>query len=96
MNNQISESIFDDGKVIIPLAEVSHIERPQRNNKTGAINIIFKHSRWADDARGFEPNVSMQSGEDFLKAWCFYRHEVDGVNLSEEGGIVEKMKEIWK
>lgn len=96
MPKDISESIFDNGKVIIPFAEVSHIERPQINNTTNAINVIFKHSRWVNDERGFEPNVFIQSGDEFIKCWCFYRREVEGIDATFPGGIAEQMKEIWK
>lgn len=95
MNSKVSESIFDDGKIIIPFAEVSHIERHQRNNTTNAINVIFKHSRWANDERGFEPNVPLLHGEEFLKSWCRYRHEVEGLG-DVDSGVSEQLKEIWK
>jgi len=81
MNTKVSESIFDNGSVIIPMAEVSHIERDQRPDYKGAIRIIFKHSRWVNEHNSWEPMVYILQDDvpEFIKAWCFYRSEIDAI-----------------
>lgn len=92
----ITESIYDNGKVIIPMAEISHIERDQRESYKGGVTIIFKHSKW-DDTSEWVPAIFILPKEapDFLKSWCIYRSEIEGIK-QDENSISEQMKEIWK
>lgn len=88
METKISESIWSNGKYVIPMAEVSHIEYDQRNNYKKCAYIIFKHSKFANESDvTFSPNAWLDENEtrDFLKDWCYYRSEVE--ELRKEAGI---------
>lgn len=82
--NKVSESIFSNKNIIIPLAEVMFIEKHFYGNPSeyGGIKIIFKGTRWDMEADTWSNNayLSNHEGEDkkFLKAWCYYRHEIEG------------------
>lgn len=72
----ISESIFDGKNVIVPMADVNHIEK-----RDGGILVIMNGTRWnfvndTWDGGVWIGEVDDQSKE-FLKSWCYYRYEVD-------------------
>ena len=72
----VTETIFN-GKNIIPMDEVSHIERDGRKGYEDGISIIFKHSTW--NYEGYYEPIVYLSGEEaakFLSCWCHYRGEV--------------------
>lgn len=79
---QVTESIFSGKRIVIPMAEVSHIE----NYKSKAIRIIFKHSSSSNEGGGLEPVAYLieDEAEGFLKAWCQYRHELEKETLIPE------------
>jgi hypothetical protein len=81
MDNKVSESIWDNGKVIIPMAEVSHIERDQRKNWEGGVNVVFKHSKWNTEGEFYDPTVFLpkEDAQQFISDWCYYRKEVEGL-----------------
>ena len=84
---KVTESIFDGKTVIIPMADVQHIQKIN-----GGISIITKHTTWNYKAIGWENDIfiSNKDGEDkqFLKAWCKYRSEIESLDkpdsLSDE------------
>lgn len=81
----VSESIWYDGHYLIPMAEVSHIEKDRRIEFAGNASVIFKHSKWNDDNQAFEPSVYLQ-GEAALKftsAYCEYRRELEFETIKE-------------
>jgi hypothetical protein len=58
----VTESIWANGTVIIPMAEVSHIEKDEANhNHLGGWWIIFKHSKTSEHPKfkrqPLEPNI---------------------------------------
>ena len=83
-----SETIYSDGDVIIPMVDVQHIERKYHScdllngTKKGdfmGISIITRHTRWDMDADCWANNIWIgEKAEDFIKAWCYFRYEVDG------------------
>jgi hypothetical protein len=85
---KVTESIWDGKNTIIPLAEVSHIEKlNDANNTTGRIMVIFKHSKWNNENQAFEPSVYLDStwnSEGFLSDWCRYRSELEHDTLISE------------
>jgi len=90
--NKVSESIWSSKDVVIPMAEVGHIEKIY--HKSGSVDgkikkgdlsgilVIMKHTAWdmvADTWNGgvWISNIDSKA-QQFLKDWCFYRYEVEG------------------
>ena len=73
----VTETIYEGRSVIIPLDEVSHIEKDIREGYKGGISIVFKHSTWNNGGYS-EPIVYLHEEEaaKFLSCWCHYRKEV--------------------
>jgi hypothetical protein len=84
MNNQISESIFSNGRVTIPMMDVSHIEHLQHLNKPNGISLIMKNTHWDVSASTWANDVYLYEHEkqDFLSAWCRFRSEYEAALLS--------------
>lgn len=92
---QVTESIFSGLCFVIPLADVSHIERhwyPKdkdrtKNNYRG-LTIVTKHTTWSQECDTYANSAYIPNGdeaESFLKAWCRYRAELEAetiVNIS--------------
>ena len=79
---KVSESIYASNRLIIPLADVQHIE-PVRNNRTRiGIQIITKHTKWNNtDSMDCWENAAYlpeEEADEFLRAFCTYRHELEG------------------
>lgn len=74
--SKISESIFDDGNVIIPMAEVQHIER----RGAGNLMVVMKSSTWNKDTDDYNNAVYLPASQaqNFKAAWCHYRAELEG------------------
>jgi hypothetical protein len=80
--NNVTESIFDNGKVLIPMADVSHIEyqtHPQIG-KNG-IFVITKHTRYDMQADTWANPVYIheEDKESFVSAYCKYRNELEQI-----------------
>ncbi len=84
----VNESIFSDGKVVIPMADVQHIEKQYHSvdlvngTKKGDLMgscVITKHTRWDMEADTWANNIylSAEQTASFLSAWCTYRHELE-------------------
>ncbi len=80
---KVTESIWSNEDNVIPMAEVSHIEklRDAYSIENGQIRIVFKHSNWNENTQCHEPSIPMQGekAKSFLKYWCIYRSEVEGL-----------------
>ena len=85
-----SETIYSDGDVIIPMADVQHIEKRYHSSdlvngaKKGdlmGIIVITRHTRWDMDADCWANNIWIGSdkAEIFIQAWCYFRYEIDGI-----------------
>lgn len=79
----VTESIYS-GSVIVPLADVQHIEKWDKHTIPG-IMVVTKHTRWDCDhdvwANGIwisEPEASA-----FRSAWCRYRSELEADTLMD-------------
>jgi hypothetical protein len=93
---QISESIFSDKNVIIPMADVQHIERHfyNYNSADGTVKkgdicgcfIITKHTKWNFENDTWENAIylSKECMDSFMKAWCYYRYEYEGLKNKEK------------
>ena len=85
----ISESIFDGETAVIPMADVQHIEKhwysgddtPRTKDNYKGILVITKHTRWDMEADTWSNNVYLgrKEADEFLKAWCRYRNELENV-----------------
>ena len=79
MERKISESIFSNGKVIIPMADVQHIEKLKRDDKPNGLWLITKHTNWdyEMDMWNNPIYITEEDSQSFIDAWCFYRYEKD-------------------
>jgi len=74
--NKVSESIWSNEDLTIPMVEVSFIE-----SVTHGIQIVMKHSKWQDEYQHWSPMIVISNEEEakeFIRDWCFYRHEIEG------------------
>jgi len=78
---KVSESIWDNGKHVIPMAEISHLEIENSGNNRG-LWVVFKHSKINPQSKftmKMEPAIWL-SGEDkksIMRDWCYYRSELE-------------------
>ena len=79
----VTESIFD-GSVIVPLADVQHIE-PWPTNSVPGIKVITKHTRWDIDTGDWANAIWISEPEAtaFKAAWCRYRSELEADDLAD-------------
>jgi hypothetical protein len=78
---KVTESIYNGKGVIVPLADVQHIDL---SNAHGLI-VITKHTRW-DFKQDFWANniwIDGSEAEAFKAAWCRYRSELEGETLAD-------------
>jgi len=74
--SKVSESIWSNENVIIPMAEVSYIIKMPIG-----IEVIMKHSEWQNEYQHWSPMVVISNKEQatsFKNAWCYYRYELEG------------------
>lgn len=78
--NAISESIFSGKRAIVPMANVHHIEK-----RDGGILLVMNGTRWSFEYDTWDGGVWIgdtdNQAQDFLKSWCCYRHELEGINV---------------
>jgi hypothetical protein len=105
---EIGGSIFNGDKHIIPMADVSHIEKHwysgdelTEENLRGYL-VIMKQTTWNAelDCPNNNPYLCKEEGEKFLFAWCQYRHELENgiescqVNIEPIVGVKEKLAQL--
>lgn len=77
---KVTESIWSNDKLIIPLAEVSHIEKLTDNQGfKNRIFVYFKYSKQNQETQMFEPYLYLhdEAGLSFKNEFCRYRHELE-------------------
>ncbi len=76
----VTESIYSSKTLIIPLADVQHIEK---TNPLGLV-VVTKHTRWDAPAGTWANNIWIDKAEaeSFLAAWCRYRSELEADDLA--------------
>lgn len=84
---KVSESIYSSQTLVVPLADVQHIEKHQG----GGLVVVTKHTRWDKETDGWANNifVGADDAQGFLRAWCDYRAELEAdtlADLSPAGG----------
>ena len=80
---KVTEGIFD-GSVIVPLADVQHIE-PQPNNSIPGVFVITRHTRWDWDRDDWANAIwiSQPEATTFLADWYRYRSELESETLAD-------------
>ena len=76
----VTESIYSGQGVIVPLADVQHIE----THNPGGLIVVTKHTRWDREADGWANNIWIDKAEAeaFKAAWCRYRSELEADDLA--------------
>lgn len=81
--NMVSESIFSGKRVIVPMAEVHHIEK----RKEG-IQVVLNGTKYNFENDTWENAVWIgdyeNQSQEFIKAWCLYRYEVEHLDEQED------------
>lgn len=79
--HSVTESIYAGKGIIVPLADVQHIET---NNPLGLV-IVTKHTRWDKDGDFWANSIWIDSAEAtaFKTAWCRYRSELEADTLMD-------------
>lgn len=82
--NTVTESIYSGKSVIIPLADVQHIENWAHHSVPG-IKVITKHTRWDFEADIWSNDIWISEPEatDFKVAWRRYRSELEADTLMD-------------
>lgn len=84
---KVSESIFSGMNNIIPMADVQHVERhyyPSDVDRTKdnyrGLTVVTCHTKWSQVMDAWENPIYLPKDEanDFLKAWTYYRFELEG------------------
>lgn len=74
--NKVSESIWSNGRVTIPMAKVQHIER--RPHDAGM--VVMDTTTWNTEQVDYNNGIYLDASEakSFLAAWCMFRAELEG------------------
>lgn len=78
---EITETIFNGKYDIIPMADIQRFIKQSNGSEQMGLLVIMKSTKWDWDNEDWD-NASWldeEEGEKLLKAWCYYRHELDGV-----------------
>lgn len=89
--NKVSESIWSSKSVVVPMADVQHIEKHYQScdladgtkkGELSGIQVITKHTKWDMEADTWANPIYIsnhdKSAESFMQNWCYYRHELEG------------------
>jgi len=90
---KVTESIFDGLGYVIPMADVSHVQRHwysgdnerTKENYRGLI-VVTKHTTWNAAASGYNNSIYIRASaeaDDFLACWCRYRAELESETLAD-------------
>jgi hypothetical protein len=79
--NTVTESIYSSPSIVVPLADVQHIEK---HNPLGLI-VVTKHTRWDKELGAWANNLWIDKAEApaFMRAWCRYRSELEADTLAD-------------
>ncbi len=78
--NTVTESIYSGKTVIVPLADVQHIET---TNPHGIV-VVTKHTRWDAEGGSWANSIWIDGAEAqaFKNAWCRFRSELEADTLA--------------
>lgn len=79
--HSVTESIYNGIGVVVPLADVQHIEK---HNPSGLI-VVTKHTRWDTERDHWANNIWIDKAEApaFLASWARYRSELEVESLMD-------------
>lgn len=79
--NTVTESIYSGKSVIVPLADVQHIE----THNPGGLIVVTRHTRWDVEHDCWANNIWIDGAEAtaFKAAWCRYRSELEVETLAD-------------
>ena len=73
-----TETIFNGRYVVIPMADVQNIVKQENG-----ILVITDKTKWNFEHDFWENPINISDydnqAEKFMKAWCYYRAEIDGM-----------------
>lgn len=81
----VTESIWNTDAIVVPMADVQHIEKLTHVGKPNGLWLVTKHTRW-DYERDIWNNpiyIPEPKAAAFLRDWCNYRHELEKDTLME-------------
>lgn len=83
MNTRVTETIFSGADMVIPMSSVQHIEKHMKDGALIGITIITDKTKWNFQYDTWENPIYLSSydnkAESFLKAFCDYIAERDGM-----------------
>ena len=81
----VTESMWSSDTLLIPLADVQHIEKNYVCGQPCGLAVVTKHTRWDKDPDYWANSIFVPESdrEDFVRAWCVYRHELEFNTLKD-------------
>lgn len=78
---KVSESIFDNGSVVIPMRDVQHLEY----RGVGNLMVVMKSSTWCIESGDYHNAIFIAKEQvpEFMAAWCHFRSELDSPILKD-------------
>ena len=97
MSKTVSESIWSSDSLVIPMADVQHIEKRKltKPNDQVFLMVIMKSTRYNFDIDDWDNPVYIphRQTQSFLSAWCMYRYELEIDTLADLGKAALPQKE---
>lgn len=88
MKSKVTETIFSSKSIIIPMAQVQHIEKVMKADKLEGITIITDKTKWSFEFDTWENSIWISNydnqAQEFLNAFCNYISERDGMQEVED------------
>ena len=87
----VTESIYDGPRLVIPLADVQHIEKQYREpreyedgQQPNGLLVITSKTRWDTAANCWANSIWVEQADagGFMAAWCRYRSELEAPTLA--------------
>lgn len=79
--SKITESVWTSDRLLIPMADVQHIEKRSVNNpsKPMYLMVVMKSTRYDNTCSEWANAIYIEpeKAESFMRDWCNYRGELD-------------------
>ena len=91
---KVTASIFSGKTVIVPMAEVHHIERDMREKYTDAIIVVLNGTTWNNEIDTYNNSVYLrhEEAESFKQCWCRYRAELEADTIINIHGEIPEFE----
>ncbi len=75
------ETIYSNGEIVVPLADIQHIEKKTCEGQPNGLWLITKNTHWDMDADMWSNPIYIPQkyADAFMGVWCHFRYEVDGI-----------------